>query len=155
MTLIVEDGTVVAGADGYESAAVTAARLTGLGLSSFDGKTADEQESIIRRQTLAGEAFIGDGIEGSPVESTQPRLFPRARCWGTSGEIFDVDEIPEKLKAGIAFRCEDEAAGRITAGGREIEAVSRRGRSVRFRQSGSRFESESPEAANQLKGFIW
>ena len=159
MALTVEDGTVVSGADAYENAATTATRLTNLGLADFDGKAEANQEQIIRRRTVECEDLLREFVTGRARDedfADQPRLYPRRNSFDRDGYEFDYDEIPEALKRGIAFRCEDDAAGRISTDGRMIKSeASARGRIEYAGARANRFAQESPEAHASLMRLRW
>ena len=156
MALTVEDGSVVTGADAYEDAATTAARLAALNLSSFDGKTEAEQEKIIRRRTIECEEQLRAGVEGTETSDGQPRLFPRLRCYDTQMRLFDSDDIPEALKAAVAHRCEDDAAGRVSTGRRDVKSHSSARGKIEYTGNGAGvFASQSPEAQQHLRRLFW
>ncbi len=157
MAITVEDGTVVAGADGYEDAADTSARLVLLGLTTFDSKPTATQEGTIRRSTVECENQIRSGVEGSQVVDEHLRLFPRTRCFDTDAmREFESTEIPEALKAGIAHRCEDREAGRVAKGDREIRREKDERGEIEYVASGkSRFRRDSPEADEHLRRLRW
>lgn len=156
MALTVETGAVVAGADCYEDAAATVARLDLLGLTTLGTKLISERESTIRLSTIDCEDELRPGIEGSRVSDTQPRLYPLHDSMDTTGLQFDFDEIPEAIKLGIAFRCEDRVAGRVSSAAEVIEEEDERGK-IKYRENsgGSRFDRTSRESWKAMKPLFW
>lgn len=118
MALIVEDGTIVDGAESYISVADASTIITNRGGSAeWDALTETQKEVQLR---LATE-YIDDNYKflGCLVEPTQPLQFPR-----TGLAKYDSDEIPsEILKATSVlayksisnplYKIEDQSNGAI------------------------------------------
>ena len=157
MALTVEDGNGLTAADAYESAAATATRLLGLDLPEFDNYDATHQERIIRRQTRATDRRLRDFVEGFERTDGQGLLFPRSSCFRRQGAQLDSDEIPVEILAAVAFRCEDDAAGRL--GCSEVESVELKSNGEKTARIVPRkskpFAEESPEAYRELLNLMW
>lgn len=94
MTLVIEDGSVVAGAESYASAADLAAYAANYGKAIPEEPTA--QEVLLRRAALQMEAMPW---KGRVVHSDQPLNWPRADVC-RNGFTLDYDRIPPQVKAG-------------------------------------------------------
>ncbi len=96
MALIVEDGTIVAGAESYLSVADADTIITNRGGSSaWDALTLTQKEVQLR----LGTEYIDDKylFNGTIVEATQPL------CWPRNGFTrYAADEIPIELKKALA-----------------------------------------------------
>lgn len=112
MTLVVEDGTGLPGADSYEDAVDTAARLAALGFSSFARNGPSSRERIIREETSATDTFLGQWVSGQRRNEDQGLLYPRHRSFRRDGRELEVDEVPREILDGVAMRCEANAARR-------------------------------------------
>lgn len=99
MSLIVEDGTVIEGADSYLSVAEADSIIAYLGLSDTWKDLDEETKEISLRQ--ASMAFDGLGAWKSfLVDSNQPMLFPREPFYDSQGRL--VTGIPRPLKYSVA-----------------------------------------------------
>lgn len=91
MTIIVEDGTIVTGANSYVSEAELTAYATARGLTL----STDTEQLLIR-----GMDYIeAQSYKGFKFTKTQPLQWPRAGVY-VDGYLVDADEIPTELKNG-------------------------------------------------------
>lgn len=100
MSLLVEDGTIVAGAESYLTVAEADAIIEGRGGSSdWDGLSLTNKEVQLR---LATE-YIDNKYNfiGTAVSSTQPLKWPR------TGTSFDDTAIPDILKRAVSVLARD------------------------------------------------
>lgn len=112
MALTVEDGTGLLGADAYESAEDTAARLTALGVFRFAQRGPASREGIIRQETQETDAFLSQWVSGDLRIDRQGLLFPRGDAFRRDDREIETGELPRELLDGIALRCEANAARR-------------------------------------------
>jgi hypothetical protein len=78
MTLLVEDGTVVAGAESYTSVAAATAYHLARGNSTWASLTTGQMEEALRRATDYMEQAYRDRWSGLRMTSTQALSWPRA-----------------------------------------------------------------------------
>ncbi len=156
MALTVEDGTGLAAADAYESAAATAARALALDLPEFNNHDETHQERIIRRQTKAADRRLRDFVDGVPRTEGQARLFPRSACFRRQGAALASDEVPEEIKDALAYRCEDDAAGRLSCPTvNSVELKSDGSRTTTLSPRPVKFHEQSPQAHAELLNLMW
>ena len=93
-TIVVENGTIVTGANSYVTMAEYIDYAASLNVTITDLQ-------IYRTQLIKAAQFI-DGLEnvlkGDTVEKTQPKAFPRNNFTDINGWSWDNDEIPTVLK---------------------------------------------------------
>lgn len=94
MALVIEDGSVVAGAESYASAAEFATYAANYGKVIPVEEAA--QEVLLRRSALQMEAM---SWKGSVVHIDQPLKWPRADVC-RNGFTLNYDRIPQQIKAG-------------------------------------------------------
>lgn len=112
LTIVVEDGTGVTGANAYESVANTATRVADFGRTGFASLTADQQAAATYRGTLRLESALQNHrITGAKVSESQGLSYPRLNCY-LDGELADSTKVP-----GLVL---DLAALEADAVGREI-----------------------------------
>jgi len=94
MALVIEDGSVVAGADSF----ATAAELVSYAANFGKAIPADElaQEALLRRAALQMDAMPWKGVA---VKRDQPLVWPRAQA-RRNGWVLSFNEIPVQIKAG-------------------------------------------------------
>ncbi len=91
MALVIEDGSIVTGANSY----VTTTELTTYATARGITISADEEELLIKAMDfLEAQAFIG-----FKFTQDQPLQWPRVDVV-IDGYLFDSDDIPEELKKG-------------------------------------------------------
>lgn len=91
MTIIVEDGTIVTGANSYVSEAELTTYATARGVTL----SGDTEELLIRAMDyIEAQCFIG-----LKLTEDQPLQWPRANAV-IDGYLVSTDEIPEELKNG-------------------------------------------------------
>ena len=114
MALVIEDGSVVAGANSYTTIAEFAAYLDARG-SFLEGNNGnDEQLLLLAMDYLESQDFIGD-----KYSKTQPLQWPRTGVC-IDGFSIDEDEIPEILKSA-----QIEVAIAIDSGNNPLSALDR------------------------------
>ncbi|MBD1589784.1 DnaT-like ssDNA-binding protein [Pseudomonas typographi] len=94
MALIIEDGSVVPGAESYATAAELATYSTNFGKTIPADEAA--QESLLRRASLQMEAIPW---KGCTVRYDQPLAWPRAEVYKNGFELLS-NRIPPQVKAG-------------------------------------------------------
>lgn len=104
MSLIVEDGTGLAAADAYVSAADADARHSSLGNTNWSSLTSDEKDQAIRRATLYMEQAYRSRWIGCRVHEAQALSWPRYDVF-VDGYWIDSEAVP----ADIANACADLA----------------------------------------------
>lgn len=105
MALVIEDGTVVAGANSYVSAAeiVAYASARGVTISASDA----EMSAVLAMDYL--ESFRSR-YKGTKVSATQPLQWPRKDVV-IDGADFPSNEIPKELKSAQCQSCIEIANG--------------------------------------------
>lgn len=98
MALIIENGTGVADANAYESAADVKSFLTARGYILSQSDT--DVEALILR---AMDTVNGLRYKGYKVDKAQSLPFPRYQVYDIDGELLDADAIPQTLKSAIAY----------------------------------------------------
>ena len=113
MALIIEDGTIVAGANSYVTVAEldSWATLYGITLNAADEAA---KEVIILKGAAYVESFRAE-FDGNKVESTQPMQWPRENVT-IDGFDFPSNEIPQDLKnAQLQAAVETDAGADLQA----------------------------------------
>lgn len=101
MALIVEDGTIVAGADSYLSLAAAATYWTNHGSPvAWTGATDAAKEAGLRYATLWIDAKFTWG--GLIVSSDQVLDWPRYNVYDDEGRLVDDASIPQRVKDATA-----------------------------------------------------
>jgi hypothetical protein len=110
ITIVVEDGTGIEGANAWESVANTATRIADLGFTGFASLTSAQQTAAVYRgtQRLDGELATAL-VSGGKTERTQGLSYPRRNCY-LDGIVIDTDEIPEVLLDAAAMAAVDVGA---------------------------------------------
>lgn len=108
MTLIVEDGSIVANANTYVSLADARTRASALGvtISSVDA-TAEAQ---LIQATLYVDRYYREQYQGLKVESDQSLQWPRSNVY-IDGYYIDNDEIPQELIDSEIYAAAELEAG--------------------------------------------
>lgn len=108
--MIVEDGSIVAGADSYisvnDATQYHAARLHRASWATADATT---QEQALITATQFVDAYIR--FYGSRVSQDQPLEWPRKDVYDRDGRLLPSDEIPQRLKDAV---CEQAFAALTT-----------------------------------------
>lgn len=104
MSLIVEDGTGVAGAESYASVAAADTRHSALGNSAWAGFTLANKEAYLRRATNYLEQAYRERWRGLRLHLTQPLSWPR---WGVMVDNFPV--YPTIVPPEVVNACADLA----------------------------------------------
>lgn len=99
MALIVEDGTIVAGAESYLSVADADTYWSNRNVPNWDGSAANK-EAALRIATQ----FIDATYEFESVlqDANQPLKWPRSGFLGKSGRSYDSNTIPQCIKDATA-----------------------------------------------------
>lgn len=101
-SLVIEDGTIVAGADSYISAAnavVYGAKHTGAGQAAFAALAEASQESALRISTQWLDARYQ--WPGTIVDDDQALSWPRAGAIDSEGRDIASDAIPQAIKDAL------------------------------------------------------
>ena len=99
MVLIVEDGSIVAGADSYVSVADTDTYNTSyVGGSLWIAAIEAAKEIALRQATQYLDVTYYDLWLGERVDDTQALSWPRSGVYYSDGVAVGADEIPEPLK---------------------------------------------------------
>lgn len=125
MALIVEDGSVVSGAESYTSVASADTYIANfLNSSTWIAQATADKERFLRRATQYVDNLYGPRWSGIRIESDQLLDWPRANAQ-VENYLFDHDAIPLQLEhavAEVAVRLNDGIAlttdsedGNITA----------------------------------------
>lgn len=94
MSLTIEDGSIVAGADSYATTADLAAYAVAFGRTIPAGDPA--REALLRRAALQMDAMAW---KGTTVSEAQSLVWPR-ECVVRNGFTIPSNTIPEKIKSG-------------------------------------------------------
>lgn len=100
MSLIVEDGTGVEGADSYVSLEEANEYHTNLANMDWVNSTNDTlKEAYLRKAALFLDGVYGIRASGVPKTTDQGLLFPEVGAYYINGEPVDPDSIPRAYKA--------------------------------------------------------
>jgi len=113
MTLIVEDGTIVAGADAYISAEDATAYHAARGNTAWAALSADEMDQHIRKATDYMVQVYSLRWKGDRVTATQALDWPREGVEVYGFEI-DSDVLPEAVANACAELALRASAGDLT-----------------------------------------
>lgn len=94
MSLIVEDGTIVAGAESYASVSDADTYLAARGITVWAGLLSPEKEQALRRATDFMKEYIW---KGHVVDTSQPLDWPRQNIF-LLGVEFASNLIPKDIK---------------------------------------------------------
>ena len=112
MSLIVEDGSIVTGAESYASLAEISAVLAIYGQDTKWGTYSQTlQENAARAATLWIDDKYGAKFSGSVVEYNQPLQWPRYGGYRNVSQPILLNEIPAELKRCLAFVAYDQITG--------------------------------------------
>ena len=109
MSLTVEDGSGVAGADTYASVSYAQAYAAKRGITLPTGTGADAAIEILLIKAMDFIEALRADFQGSKVATDQALQWPRSDVY-IDGNIAASDEIPEELlKAQVQAACEEHA----------------------------------------------
>lgn len=131
MALVIEDGTIVSGANSYGTTADLATYATARGITISSGK---DEEYMIRSMDVI-EFLPLPGIKST---ETQPLQWPRKNVW-LDGYELDNDEIPQLL-IDVQF----EGAIAINEGYDPIRLITRVTKSLKAGPISKEYASNSP-----------
>jgi hypothetical protein len=99
MSIIVETGLNVAGANSYISLIEANTYHTAYGNTAWDTSGGTDYTTALIVATQALDAYYGAKYESAiPVGSTQPLLWPRLIFWDKYGRIRQSATIPQEIK---------------------------------------------------------
>lgn len=101
MTFIVEDGSIVTGANAYISVAEFEAHFMDRGLDLSALALIIKQAAIVKATDYADKRFARI-FKGRKAQSIQEREWPRMGVWDDSGYWIDTNSIPSNLKRAIS-----------------------------------------------------
>jgi hypothetical protein len=102
MALIVEDGSVVAGAESFISVEDATAYFAALGNATWSGLASDTvREQLLRKAAIFMEGRYGLRWKGDRVSEDQVLGWPRANVYA-NGYLLDDDAVPEAVKRACA-----------------------------------------------------
>lgn len=102
MTLVVEDGTGLATANGYVTVAFVDTHFADRGIAAWTGSTTDKESAIVRATDYVDKRF-GMKFRGFRESKSQALEWPRLSALDNDDYLFsDVDEIPRQLQKGVA-----------------------------------------------------
>ena len=158
MTLLVEDGTGLVGAEVYDTTAACAAWLAKRGHAAFPDSSAADQERALLKATEAAERSVGNVIGGVKVRATQGLLLPRTGIYDRSGNYLG-HAIPERYRHGIFLLAEAERQGQLeqpsVAASQALKAASAGGMRLEFREPESKpLRERHPEAWALLSSVV-
>ncbi len=108
MALIVEDGTIVTGAESYESVAncdtYWAARASDPLFAAWDAGTTAGQEEALRVSTQEVDAENESLWKGDKSTASQSLDWPRFNAFDSSGHAWESNEIPTELTSYLCER---------------------------------------------------
>lgn len=98
MTIVVEDGSIVSGANSYATVDELLAYATDYGVI-LSTSSEEENEILLRRAMQYIDAKYGSRFKGNRVSSSQPLHWPRAGVY-IDGWLQPSNEIPRELLYG-------------------------------------------------------
>lgn len=165
MALTVEDGTIVAGADSYNTLAeITTFNDSYLGASAWSDLSGDTAAQE-RHARLATQATDGRDWSGRAVSATQALDWPRYGVYVES-YLLGSDSIPQDVKTAHAYlaiqSAVQEAAGgslipvQTVGGGLTLDRIKTGDVELeqRWQGSGSRAGTSYPFVTNALRNLV-
>jgi len=105
ITLTVEDGSVVTGANTYVSLADATLFCSNLGLTAWAAEATEDQKAAI----LRGMAFIeSQSYVGVKEDQDNPLKWPRSGAYDEDGYAIDTDSIPTNIVDGLCRAAYEE-----------------------------------------------
>lgn len=108
MALIVEDGTIISGAESYESVlncdTYWAARASDPLFAAWDAGGTPAKEEALRISTQEVDAEQEANWKGDKSTARQDLDWPRFNAFDSSGHAYENDEIPVELMSYICER---------------------------------------------------
>lgn len=105
ITLTVEDGSVVTGANTYVSLADATLFCSNLGLTAWALEATEDQKAAI----LRGMAFIeSQSYVGIKEDQDNPLKWPRSSAYDEDGYAIDEDEVPTAIVSGLCRAAYEE-----------------------------------------------
>lgn len=105
MALVVEDGSVVAGAEAYDTIANVLTYASNIGDATFAALATGPQEEAARRATRYMEAKWRMKWKGNKTVDTQVLSWPRYNVLDEDGFVVDSDIVPQGVKEAFAEAC--------------------------------------------------
>ena len=106
MALTVEDGTVVSGAEAYDTIANVSTYAGNIGDATWDALATDAlREEAARRATRYMEAKWRLRWKGNKTVETQVLSWPRYNVTDEDGFVVDSDIVPQGVKEAFAEAC--------------------------------------------------
>lgn len=103
-TFVVEDGSIVAGANAYISLADANQYHENYGNpAAWSGATDADKEAAIRQATQFLDMEFGPFFKGTRADTEQALLWPRTNVYAVDGFWYPHDEIPQRLKDATAY----------------------------------------------------
>lgn len=112
MSLIVEDGTEIAGAESFISVADSLTYHSNLGNNTWATITTTQQEQALRRATKYMTQVYGPRWSGVRMAATQSLDWPRSGAYAYGFSI-DTDVVPEIVQNACAELALKAAAGEL------------------------------------------
>lgn len=103
-TFVVEDGSIVSGANAYVTLADANQYHENFGNpSAWSGATDANKQAAIRQATQFIDQEYGPQFKGTRANSEQELMFPRSGVTARDGFWYPHDEIPQRLKDATAI----------------------------------------------------
>ena len=157
--LIVEDGTIVAGANAYIDTAYLDSYWADRNVT-LSQTTAEKEAAII----LATQYVDGNNtFKGEVVDKTQPLEFPRKELYNARDYLIPSDEIPAELKMAVAEYAKRQLDSDIQPDVSEKGAISSERKKLASLETETTYQEGTggyygikryPMADNYLKGLI-
>lgn len=96
MSLVVEDGTIVSGAESYVTVADADAYFLKLNNSVWDALDVEDKEAGLRAATQYIDSTYN--FIGCLVSNQQPIMWPRTAAIDNAGRLLSITTIPQRLK---------------------------------------------------------
>ncbi len=114
MTLVVEDGTVIDGADSYvtvdEANAYWFTRALANDQSWVDAESADKEAALRQATAFLDDAYVWNG---TVVDGGQDLQWPRAGIYDRNGYPLPTNEIPSRLKRAVFVLAKEALSGAL------------------------------------------
>lgn len=146
MALIVEDGSIVAGAESYASVSYADAYWTVRNDSVWGAYDTAKKEAALRAATQYIDATYK--FRGELREASQSLLWPRTGFYGDSGKYYGPEEVPQAVKDATC-----ELAYEWGANGAFMPPADR-GNGIKRVKAGS-VEVEYTDGASTTKSFLF
>lgn len=154
--MIVEDGSIVAGANSYLEVADFESYWSDRNVDLSSYTTAEKEAALI----IATQYVDFNNFKGDVADEDQPLQWPRASAYDRNGYLIPSDAIPKAIKNAVAEyahrQLTDDLQGDIVTGGavkRQIDKVGSLETETEYQDGGYLLNNRYPMADNLLLGL--